>query len=79
MYYRQSDIVQTGDISSESYLQKTVSEFDPAVTQFTRVLSGLLPYTNYTVHVQAVILGLFGVIEREILQITQSLPAESKK
>ena len=75
VYYRQGDVARTGDIFSEGF---TVVSVGSDVTEF--LISGLPPYTNYTIHVQAVVMpsgsrvGLFGDIDVEIVQRTTVAP-----
>ena len=73
VYYRESDMVQTTDISSDGYTTVGVAALE-------YVIPGLTPLTNYTIHVQAVrdLLGsdekLLGGIEVEILEQTLDTP-----
>ena len=53
LFYRQADMTQTLSISSNSsYMRVTVPS-----TMTERLIENLIPYTNYTVHVQAVVEG----------------------
>ena len=73
VFYRQADTPQTGDIDSTGYTAMTVGS---SVEEY--VISGLTPFKNYTIHVQAVngVNGkgvvLLGAIEEEILERTLS-------
>ena len=73
VFYRQADTPQTGDIDSTGYTAMTVGS---SVEEY--VISGLTPFKNYTIHVQAVngVSGrgvvLLGAIEEEILERTLS-------
>ena len=79
VYYRESDNVQTGEISSEDYLME-FEDFDPPMQisdqDYSLNITELLAYTNYTVHVQAVIRGntpeRSGLVESELLTRTRS-------
>ncbi len=65
VFYRQSDISQTGNIQSEGFEDVDVL---PEDSQYT--IEGLTPYKNYTIHVQTVVRRedeLFGAIERELI------------
>ena len=66
MYYRQGDRARTEDISSDGFISVSV---DGDVAEF--LISGLPPYTNYTIHVQAMT-SEDGEIDVEIVQRTQS-------
>ncbi len=66
--YRQSDSVQTPPINSDQYTQTTVEE-----RQFE--ITGLTPFTNYSIHVQTIGSGrsqgeLQGAIVEEVLALT---------
>ena len=70
LYYRASDTPQQPpDIRSDGYTNIMVMNTDIDIT-------GLVPFTNYTIHVQAVGQGgqgsLLGSIDEEILQRTNS-------
>ena len=71
MYYRPGDVARTADISNKGFTAVSVGR---DVTEF--LISGLPPYTNYTIHIQAVVTpsgsraGLFGDIDVEIVQQT---------
>jgi hypothetical protein len=66
-------MVQTGNISSVGYTTDSVGS---SVTKF--LISELPPYTNYTIHVRAVVMSseggadLLGDIDIEIVARTQS-------
>jgi hypothetical protein len=66
-------MVQTGDISSVGY---TAASVGSSVTEF--LISELPPFTNFTIHVQAVVMpsgggaDLLGDIDVEIVARTQS-------
>ena len=67
LYYRQADAPQTTPITSDGYTSVTVTS-----TTLQYSISGLLPITNYAIHVQAVVLDreghdLLGVIDEEQL------------
>ena len=68
LYYRASDITQQPpNIRSDGYTEI----MDISSTEFE--ITGLIPYTNYTVHVRAIGQGnLLGEIDEEILQRTNS-------
>ena len=67
LYYRASDTVQQPpNIRSDSYTEIVVMNTDIEIT-------GLEPFTNYTVHIQAIGQGnLLGSIDEEILRRTNS-------
>jgi len=67
LYYRASDTVQQPpNIRSDSYTEILVMNTDIEIT-------GLEPFTNYTIHIQAIGQGnLLGSIDEEILQRTNS-------
>ena len=67
LYYRASDTVQQpSNIRSDSYTEILVMNTDIEIT-------GLEPFTNYTIHIQAIGQGnLLGSIDEEILQRTNS-------
>ena len=68
LYYRASDTVQQPpNIRSDGYTEIT----EIRTTEFE--ITGLIPYTNYTIHVHAIGEGnLLGDIDEEILQRTNS-------
>ena len=69
VYYRRSNVAQTGDISSGGYMTKTVRGSD----RLEYIITGLDPYVNHAIHVQAVVGGsLQGKIEQELLVRTRS-------
>ena len=71
MYFRQGDVARTWNISSQNFTAVSVGS---DATEF--LISGLPPYTNHIIHVQAVVTpsgsraGLFGDIDVEIVQQT---------
>lgn len=71
VYNRSSDVVQTGVISSAGYTVRTVGSEMLGYT-----ITGLTPYVNHTIHVQAVVRGregsIFGNIDQELLVRTLS-------
>ena len=79
VYYRKSDTIQTGVITNTGYTTKTV-DFPPPMQisdlDYALEITDLLAYTNYTVHVQAIIRGntpqRSGRVELELLNRTRS-------
>ena len=76
VYYRKENMAQSTNISSIGYES---SDTTPDVDSNTQLydISGLPPYTNYSIHVQAVVTpilesgpDLFGRIEMEVVQRT---------
>jgi len=67
LYYRASDTIQQPpNIRSDGYTEIMVMNTDIEIT-------GLEPFTNYTVHIQAIGQGnLLGSVDEEILQRTNS-------
>ncbi len=68
VFHRQSDSVQTPPINSDQYTQTTVEEREFEIT-------GLTPFTYYSIHVQAIGSGrshgeLQGAIVEEVLTLT---------
>ena len=79
MFYRISDTVQTPPISSDGY-SLLMYDFDPnadTTMRYSQDISNLPPYTNYSIHVQAVIRrdgqeALLGRVQEEVLVRTSS-------
>ena len=66
VHYRQSDTLQSVPINSISYQSLTVVLLEKNITD-------LLPFTNYAIHVQAIVSsGILGNIEQEVLIRTLS-------
>lgn len=79
VFYRQSDIAQTTDIISEGFTRVDVLPVAMQIMQ-EYTINGLIPYKNYTIHVQTVVregAELFGVIEVEMRVRALSDVAES--
>ena len=80
MYYKEDDVPQSANISSIGYESSVVFHNSDSNTQMYDI-SGLPPYTNYSIHVQAIVTpvleigpDLFGRIELEIVQRTHGAP-----
>ena len=79
VFYRISDTVQTPPISSDGYSLLTY-DFDlnaDTTMRYSQDISNLPPYTNYSIHVQAVIRrdgqeALLGRVQEEVLVQTSS-------
>ena len=58
MYYRESDTPQTGTITNSGFTGESVGHVNGSQQQ--HVILGLEPFTNYAIHVQAVVTPRIG-------------------